>query len=334
MRTFRLLAAGAVALAAVSGVPAAATVTGPDAATAGPGTVVHVSTTGTSTSTGSADDPAGSLTRAVEILRAAGGATATIVVGDGTYHEPRSVSFRSVPQSTVTLRPAGAGTRPVFDGSLATGSSHYWLNTSGGPSLDVAGFEVRNYRTGGIRLDTDGNVVDDVVFTDLGNSHVPDGPGYAALHLLGSSGNVISGNVFENLENDSCPGCIHGVYAANGSSDNLVTGNVFDRIMGDPVRLRHDTHDNVFTHNVFTRSGDHLDAEGRWPHRAMASFWRFRADEICGTGNRVDHNVSDGRTYSGEVGQRMFGSGAEEGLERCSLAVLGSDNVVDTALVR
>jgi hypothetical protein len=328
MRTFRLLAACAVALTAVAGAPAASA----DSGTAAP--VVHVSTTGTSAGTGTEEDPAGSLTRAVEILRAAGGATATIVVGDGTYHEPRSASFRSVPQSTVTLRPAEAGTRPVFDGSLATGSSHYWLNTSGGPSLDVAGFEVRDYRTGGIRMDTDGNVVDDVVFTDLGNRHVPDGPGYAALHLLGSSGNVISGNVFENLENDSCPGCIHGVYAANGSSDNLVTGNVFDRIMGDPVRLRHDTHDNVFTHNVFTRSGDHLDAEGRWPHRAMASFWRFRADEVCGSGNRVDHNQTDGRTYSGATGQRMFGSGAEEGLERCPLAVLGTDNVVDPDLSR
>ena len=325
MRTFRLLAAGAVALAAVAGAPATA---------AEPAPVVHVSTTGTSTGTGTADDPAGSLTRAVELLTAAGGTTATVVVGDGTYHEARSVSFRSAPQDVVTLRPAEAGTRPVFDGSLATGASHYWLNTSGGASLDVAGFEVRDYRTGGIRLDTDGNVVDDVVFTDLGNRHVPDGPGYAALHLLGSSGNVLSGNVFENLENDVCPGCIHGVYAANGSSDNLVTGNVFDRIMGDPVRLRHDTHDNLFTHNVFTRSGSYVSGDGRWPHRAMASFWRFRADEICGTGNRVDHNTTDGRVYTGETGQRMFGSGAEEGLERCGLAVLGTDNVVDTSLVR
>ncbi|GAA4288046.1 right-handed parallel beta-helix repeat-containing protein [Georgenia daeguensis] len=333
MRISRLLAAGAVALAATTGTPAAA-LTGPADTLAEPGPVVHVSPTGTSTGTGTADDPAGSLARAVELLTAAGGTTATIVVGEGTYHEARSVSFRSVPQDVVTLRPAEAGTRPIFDGSLATGASHYWLNTAGGPSLDVAGLEVRDYRTGGIRMDTDDNIVDDVVFTHLGNRHVPDGPGYAALHLLGSSGNVISGNVFENLENDSCPGCIHGVYAANGSSDNLVAGNVFDRIMGDPVRLRHDTHDNVFTHNVFTRSGDYLDADGRWAHRAMASFWRFRADEICGTGNRVDHNTTDGRTYSGEVGQRMFGSGAEEGLERCALAVLGSDNVVDTSLAR
>lgn len=296
-------------------------------------TQVYLSPSGSDEGDGSAEQPLRSLAGAVSLLGESDTERATIWVDAGVYYETAVVQWR-VPQDELTLRPLNDGERPVFDGSRASGNSHYWMNTAGGPRLDVEGMEVRNYRTGGIRMDTDGNVIHDVVFHQIGNKHVPDGPGYAALHLLGSSHNHISDVVFRDLENVDCPGCMHGVYAANGSSDNVVTGSEFTRITGDPVRLRNDTHRNVFEYNTFSRSGDHmLDEErgepGRWPHRAMASFWLFNDREVCGTENRVDFNVSDGRTYHGKPGQRMIGSHAEQGLERCPLALKGRANTND-----
>lgn len=302
------------------------------ATTASPDAVVHLSTSGSDAGDGTAAEPVRTLTRAAALLAGTETERATVWIEPGTYHEPAVVAWNRVPQESVTLRSTSPDRRPVFDGSEATGSFHYWMNTAGGPRLVVEGLQVRNYRTGGIRMDTDGNVVRDVVFEQLGNAHVPDGPGYAALHLLGSSGNEISDTVFRDLENVDCPGCMHGVYAANGSSDNRVTGSVFDRITGDPVRLRNDTHRNVFTHNTFSESGSYRSGDARWPHRAMASFWRFNAGEVCGTANRLDDNVSDGRQYSGEPGQRLIGSGAEPGVERCPEAIRGSGNRVDPGL--
>ncbi|MBZ2199387.1 right-handed parallel beta-helix repeat-containing protein [Occultella gossypii] len=294
-------------------------------------TALYLSPTGSDTNDGSVDAPLLTLTRAAALLAGIDTESATVWIEPGTYYEPAVVSWSRVPQSTVSLLSTGAD-RPTFDGSRATGNLHYWLNTARGPSLVVEGLRVINYRTGGIRMDTDGNVVRDMVFEQLGNAHVPDGAGYAALHLLGSSGNEISDTTFRDLENVACPGCMHGVYAANGSSDNVVTGSDFDRITGDPVRLRNNTHRNVFSDNTFSESGDFLGGGNRWPHRAMASFWRFTANEVCGTDNVLVGNVSDGRQYTGEPGQKLFGSGAEAGVERCPTAVLGHGNTVDPAL--
>lgn len=284
---------------------------------------VYLSPSGDDSGDGGSESPVGSLARAAELLEDAPSDSATIAIEPGTYYESAVVAWNRVPQGMVRLQSTSNTSRPVFDGSKATGNLHYWMNTAGGPSLDVRGLLVRNYRNGGIRMDTDGNVVHDLVFVNLGNRHVPDGPGYAALHLLGSSGNTVTDNVLDRLENVDCPGCIHAIYAANGSSDNVVTGNSMSRITGDPVRLRHDTHRNVFAHNTFARSGT------RFPHRAMASFWRFRTTESCGTANRVDHNVYDGRFYNGESGQRIIGSGSEDGVESCPQAIRGVGNVVD-----
>lgn len=312
-------------LIALPAVAAPAALAGPDPAVgsaASDEAAVYLSPHGDDAADGGPDAPVASLTRAAQLLADAGTETATVWIEPGTYYEPAVVAWNRVPQSLVALRSTSTSERPVFDGSRATGNLHYWMNTAGGPSLDVRGLTVRNYRTGGIRMDTAGNVVTDLVFERLGNQHVPDGPGYAALHLLGSSGNTVTDNVFRDLENLDCPGCIHAIYAANGSSDNRFTGNAMARITGDPVRLRHDTHRNVFERNTFARSGS------RFAHRAMASFWRFRDTEACGVDNRVDRNVYDGRFYNGEPGQRIIGSGSEPGIESCPEAIRGYANVL------
>lgn len=325
MRIRRVLAA--LAISGLAGATFVSTATA-DAPNQGE-TDVHLSPAGSDDNEGSAAEPVQTLTGAVSLLAERDTDLATVWIGPGTYYEPAQVNWQNVPQQRVSLRPSAENERPVFDGSQGGegGVSHYWLNTAGGPSLDIEGLEVRNYRTGGIRMDTDGNVVHDVIFHQIGNQHVADGPGYGALHLLGSSDNEVSDVMFRDLENVDCPGCMHGVYAANGSSDNYVTGSHFERITGDPIRLRHDSHRNVFEHNSFSQAGINRDEDGRWPHRATASFWVFNDQEVCGSQNRVDRNVTDGRDYNGYPGQNMmFGSGAEPGLDRCPRAILGQGN--------
>ncbi|MEV0645486.1 right-handed parallel beta-helix repeat-containing protein [Phytomonospora sp. NPDC050363] len=282
---------------------------------------VHMSPSGSDSADGGSATPVKSLKRVKALLTASSATTATIVVRAGTYYETATVAWNGVPQDLLSFRREGTQ-RPVFDGSRVTGTTRYWMNSAGGPRLDVRELTVRNYRTGALRLDTDGNTVRNMIFERIGNKYVPDGPGYAAVHLLGSSGNAIVNNIMRNLENTDCPGCVHGVYAANESSRNLLQGNTFSKVTGDPVRLRNGTDDNIVEANTFTTSG--LPGTDR----ALITFWRFTADEVCGTGNRADGNTYDGRFHTGAAGQRVIGSGAEDGLARCATALTGSGNVL------
>jgi hypothetical protein len=65
----------------------------------------------------------------------------------------------------------------------------------------------------------------------------------------------------------------------------------------------------------------------------MASFWRFKATEVCGLDNRVERSVSDGRFFDGTTGQRTIGNGAEPGVEVCDQALRGANNTIVPKLV-
>ncbi|HEY6739021.1 MAG TPA: hypothetical protein VI076_09235, partial [Actinopolymorphaceae bacterium] len=128
---------------------------------------IHLDPAGSDDNDGTAARPVRSLAGARQVLADPDNAdttSATILVRPGTYYESAVVHWNGIPQRTLAIRRAQDTGRPVFDGSRATGSSHYWMNTAGGPSLDVRGLLVRNYRTGGIRLDTDGNTVRNMIF--------------------------------------------------------------------------------------------------------------------------------------------------------------------------
>ena len=198
-------------------------------------TTIYMSPSGSDSASGTSGSPVKSLQGVKRVLINRGGDTATIMVRAGTYYETKMASWNGIPQDHLNFRRDGSN-RPVFDGRNLTGTARYWMSTAGGPSLDVRELLVRNYRTGGIRFDTDGNTVRNMFFERIGNRHVSGGPGYAALHLLGSSKNTFNNIVFRNLENSDCPGCVHGVYAANNSDSNTISNSTFDRITGDPVR--------------------------------------------------------------------------------------------------
>jgi len=296
--------------------------TGGAVATAAPVDVtLYLSVDGRDDANGDADSPLRTLSGARDRLAQTDSETATILVRPGTYRETATVDWSSVPQSKVTIQRASGTERPVFDGSQVTGKAQYWVDTHGGPALDVWGMLVRNYQTGGLRLDTDGNHVRNMIFEKIGNRHKPGGPGYAAVHMLGSSNNSVINNVFRDLENDDCGGCVHALYIANDSDGSVITGNRISDVIGDPIRLRNGTDGNVISDNEFSRSG------GRGDNRAFVSFWVFRDTEVCGGGNLVTDNRYDGRRYDGSTGQPIAGSGAEPGLARCPSVISESGNV-------
>lgn len=310
-----------IVISAVAGVACVAAAMTAGAALADSGEVtVYLATSGNDDSAGSSAAPVKTLQGVKRVLKAQASSSATIIVRPGVYYESTMVKWGDVPQQALTFRRDGGTARPVFDGSRLTGSTQYWMNTAGGPVLDVRELQVRNYRTGALRLDTDGNTVRNMVFEKLGNRHVSGGDGYAAVHLLGSSDNVITRNVFRDLENTDCPGCIHGVYAATDSDGNQITDNRFSDVTGDVVRLRDGTDDNLIEANSFTTSGSAA------ANRALVSFWLFTTNESCGSGNQVKDNEFDGRFYNGASGQQIAGSGAEPGLSRCAKAIGQSGN--------
>ncbi|MEU1573395.1 hypothetical protein ABZ519_19965 [Streptomyces collinus] len=288
---------------------------------------VYMSTTGSDEGSGTASNPADSLARVKQILMTKSTTSATILIAPGTYYETAMVDWRGMPQSTLLFRRNGDTGRPVFDGRNATGDTHYWMSTNG-PSLDVRELQVRNYRTGGIRMYTDGNIVRNMIFERLGNVYMPSGTqkGYAALHLLGSSGNTISNVTFRNLENgntdDLCSGCIHGVYAAVGSSNNQIDDSRFSYITGDPVRLRNASSNNVIELNWFAYSTSNKT------DRAMVSFWQIDSGDVCGTGNKVNNNDWNGQFFNKTAGAPIIASGANPGLTRCTNAISGSGNTL------
>ncbi|MFI2435187.1 right-handed parallel beta-helix repeat-containing protein [Streptomyces sp. NPDC018957] len=285
-----------------------------------------MSTSGSDQNDGSSSRPVKSLQRVKQILMTKSTDSATILIAPGTYYETAKATWGGVPQSTLLFRRNGDTGRPVFDGAnfYPNVKSHYWMDTAGGPRLDVRELRVRNYRTGGIRMATSDNIVRNMIFENLGNKYVPHAEydGYAALHLLGSSRNTISNVTFRNLDNTggSCFGCIHAVYAADGSSDNQIDDSRFSYITGDPVRLRNASSNNVIELNSFA------DSARGGTDRAMVSFWQIDSGDVCGTGNKVNNNTWNGKFFDGTDGAPIMASGANPGLTRCTAAISGSGN--------
>lgn len=288
---------------------------------------IYMSTTGSDSNPGTQAQPVKTLVRASELVFNANTDEATIHIDPGTYYETETIEWDGAPQEKVNFRRTGtSGARPVFDGSnvpVTDSGRHCWMRTgeySAGPSLDVRGMKVLNYGSCALRFyHVDDNLVRNMIFEDIGNRHIPGTSGWAAIHVTDSNDNAFINNIYRNLENDSCPGCVHAIYPSQ-SSNNVISDSLFEYITGDPIRLRDGASNNDIYDNTF-RYGSASMAEDR----AMVSYWRFSGD-TCGVGNTVDNNVHNGRYYGGQTGQQIIGNGAEDGLTKCSNAISGSGN--------
>ena len=161
------------------------------------------------------------------------------------------------------LEPAAA-TAPLHNGGTqrAAGSTTWrcegYANgigldgQTGHPSVNSQGLYIKP-STG-----LNGNSVTGMTFLNIGDKYGP-GPGidgFGAILLTDSSGNFISNNTFDNIENTgSTTGQIHGIYDTHFSSTNTITLNKFENISAEAIKVRDRSNFNVVEHNTFIATG-------------------------------------------------------------------------------
>lgn len=184
----------------------------------------------------------------------------SIEVAPGVYQGQRLV-VRGNRHGIPLLITSGAGGRAVFDGG---GFGGVWMkiNAQKGQQLDltIQRLEVRSYETAvdlrGSRVDPDawvgGVKIMNNYFNSIGDIASPDAePATAAIRLVNSDRNRISGNRFSNIRNREKCGRLHAIYLAHGSSDNVIENNTFEDSCGDAIRLRDGSNRNVVRKNRF-----------------------------------------------------------------------------------
>jgi hypothetical protein len=164
------------------------------------------------------------------------------------------------------------GTRKlILDGSARAGRAYFdggngastWLVIRGkrgeASNVVVRDFDVRNYRSAiafyGDRFDTiswsSGNLVEGNLFENIGQQRPGVKPAFAAITVTNSTDNVFVRNTFRNISNiDKCDG-LHAIYLSGGASRNRIAENVFDGGCGDTIKARDRSDDNVIVANEF-----------------------------------------------------------------------------------
>ncbi|CAJ2511209.1 Uu.00g068340.m01.CDS01 [Anthostomella pinea] len=276
-----------------------------------PATTLYMSPSGSDSNTGgSATKALMTLQGVLDRVKAAQPVDAVnIVVAEGTFLS-QSVTWTYFNGEPITFAPpAGAKTKPVFDGE---GAGLTWFTV--GDSADAAvptnlhfvGLAVTNYWLG-LDLGRDKaagnshNEVRGMLFERVGAFYthgLPSPKGYAALRLRQSSNNTITGNRFHGVKNsdaadsdsdgkdEDLTSYIHAVYAAHQSSGNVIADNEFNQVTGDAVRTRDGSDDNLIEGNRFVAAGK---------YSAYSDWIDDTGDECPSHGNRfLDNVVGDG----------------------------------------
>lgn len=182
----------------------------------------------------------------------------TVRVAEGLYRK-QSVSWTySRPRTYIFIVASG---RVVMEGT----HNSTWLRvpiSKGEPTnIHVQGFRVSGYKTA-ISFEGDrerlagwngNNYILNNVFYDIGG--LGSVVSTAALRLVNSRDNYISGNVFDKITNEEKCAGLHAVYLAHYSSGNTVSGNKFRDGCGDPIRIRDASNGNIITNNIFHHIG-------------------------------------------------------------------------------
>jgi hypothetical protein len=156
-----------------------------------------------------------------------------------------------------------AASAPLHDGGPA-GLRFYYLRVhdyTNGLSLDgQTGHTSRDHQNPPMYIKpsagVNGNTVFGMTFSDIGDAFAPGQTGFGAILLTDSSGNSITNNTFDHVENvGASAGLIHGIYVTHFSSSNTIDGNVFTTISSDAVKVRDRSNANVVDHNRFSATG-------------------------------------------------------------------------------
>ncbi|KAI1153850.1 pectin lyase fold/virulence factor [Nemania diffusa] len=276
-----------------------------------PATTLYMSPSGSDSNTGA------SATTALQTLKGVlAKVTATkptdavnIVVAEGTYLSQSVIWTYFTGQPITFAPPAGAATKPVFDG-VGTGLTWFTMGDSASASvptnLHFASLTVTNYWLG-LDLGRDKapgnsfNSVRGMLFERVGAFYtrgLPNAKGYAALRLRQSSNNTIAGNRFHGVKNSAAAdsdgdgvledltGYIHAIYAAHDARSNVISDNEFSQVTGDAVRTRDGSDDNLIEGNTFVAAGK---------YSAYSDWIDDTGDECPSHGNRFkDNTVGDG----------------------------------------
>lgn len=211
--------------------------------------------------------------------------------------------------------------------------------TADGETLDTGlvfrGLDITNYCEGisfgdwKSKANVSGNMIEDNRFLRIGSKYqtpskqpdgrrMPEGACVAAVRLQQASGNVVRGNVFQDIENLPAkstakakygPLLLHSIYLSNYSSDNLIEGNRFARFSGSPVRIRAQSDNNRIIDNSF----DAPTYPGKVPPgyriKAVSQWYCNDAVKIC------KERAEDGNTECPSTGIEIVGNRTSRDLE-------------------
>jgi hypothetical protein len=266
-----------------------------------------------------------------------------IVVAEGTYVGQSVIWTYFNGQAITFAPPAGATTKPVFDGG---GADLSWFTMEDSTdaavptNLHFIGLTVANYWLG-LDLGRDkaagnsGNEVRDMLFERIGGYYSSGPPmGYAALRLRNSSGNTITGNSFHGVKNsdiadsdgdgvnEDLTGYIHAIYAAHNAHDNIISDNYFSQVSGDAVRTRNGSDNNLIEGNRFVAAGK---------YSAYSDWIAETGDECPSQNNRFkDNTVGDGYFGPFEDGYVTHAYGPDD---RCSGTGTPPVRIIETGTI-
>lgn len=282
-------------------------------------TVVYVSPSGNDAGKGASEtDAVATIQRAVKLAEAAPAGTtlARIVLKPGTY-KAQSFETRGSRENVPILITSGSGGRAVFTGDGQGGTWMTLRPRGGNPSnIRIQGIDITMYETA---ITVDGNrnkpelwaggmEIRDNRFTDIGDiAREGAPPSTAAVRLVNSDNNIISGNRFVRIKNNKLCGLLHALYIAHGSTNNLIENNVFEDSCGDAVRFRDGSSDNIVRNNSFTDAWSRSPVSDWFCNPAQRSNCTKEEGECPSFNNLVENNKIIARNSPAAVAFMPYG---------------------------
>jgi hypothetical protein len=150
------------------------------------------------------------------------------------------------------------------------------------------------------------NHVSGMTFQDIGDKYATGQTGFGAILLTDSSGNDITNNTFDQIENTgSSAGQVHGLYITHFSDYNTITLNLFEQTTAEAVKVRDRSNFNVVEHNRFFGVGGVAAYLDEFCDLACAQANPGTPRQCASYGNRFFYNTI-GSVFGGTAEQNAW----------------------------
>jgi Right handed beta helix region len=150
------------------------------------------------------------------------------------------------------------------------------------------------------------NMVSGMSFQDIGDKYATGQTGFGAILLTDSSGNDITNNTFDQIENTAASiGQLHGLYVTHFSDYNTITLNLFESITAEAVKVRDRSDYNIVEHNRFEAIGGAADYLDEFCNLACAQANPGTPRQCASYGNRFFYNTI-GTVFGGTAEQNAW----------------------------